>query len=71
MFTCYFVSHTLFFVGLPGTCIVVMVVVVIRVVVVSSSMDSGDTGFLTPIWLAVEELKAVVSSPGEITVAVD
>lgn len=48
-----------------------MVVVVIRVVVVSSSMDSGDTGFLTPIWLAVEELKAVVSSPGEITVAVD
>lgn len=48
-----------------------MVVVVIRVVVVSSSMDSGDMGFLTPIWLAVEELKAVVSSPGEITVAVD
>lgn len=60
-----------FLCGIPGTCIVVMVVVVIRVVVVSSSMDSGDMGFLAPIWLAVEELKAVVSSPGEMTVAVD
>lgn len=60
-----------FLCGIPGTCIVVMVVVVIRVVVVSSSRDSGDMGFLAPIWLAVEELKAVVSSPGEMTVAVD
>lgn len=34
-------------------------------------MDSGDMGFLAPIWLAVEEPKAVVSSPGEMTVAVD
>lgn len=48
-----------------------MVVVVIRVVVVSSSVDSGDRGFLAPLWLAVEELKAVVSSPGEMTVAVE
>lgn len=48
-----------------------MVVVVIRVVVVSSSMDSGDMGVLAPVWLAAEELKAVVSSPGEMTVAVD
>lgn len=47
---------------------VVMVVVVIRVVVVSSSVDMG---FLAPVWLAAEELKAVVSSPGEMTVAVD
>lgn len=43
----------------------------IRVVVVSSSMDSGDMGFLAPVWLAAEELRAVVSSPGEMTVAVD
>lgn len=54
--------------AIPGTCIVVMVVVVIRVVVVSSSMDSGDMGFLALVWLAAEELRAVVSSPGEITV---
>lgn len=64
-------THVQFSLGIPGTCIVVMVVVVIRVVVVSSSMDSGDRGFLVPVWLAAEELKAVVSSPGEMTVAVD
>lgn len=53
-------------------CIVVMVVVVIRVVVVSSSMGSGDMVFLDPFWLAAEEeLKAVVSSPGDMAVAVD
>lgn len=57
---------------LPGMCIVVMVVVVIRVVVVSSSMGSGDMVFLDPVWLAAEEeLKAVVSSPGDMAVAVD
>lgn len=56
----------------PGMCIVVMVVVVIRVVVVSSSMGSEDMVFLDPVWLAAdEELKAVVSSPGDMTVAVD
>lgn len=53
-------------------CIVVMVVVVIRVVVVSSSMGSEDMVFLDPILLgAEEELKAVVSSPGDMAVAVD
>lgn len=53
-------------------CIVVIVVVVIRVVVVSSSMGSEDMVFLDPVWLAAEgELKAVVSSPGDMTVAVD
>lgn len=56
----------------PGTCIVVIVVVVIRVVVVSSSMGSEDMVFLGPILLAAEEeLKAVVSSPGDMAVAVD
>lgn len=56
----------------PGICIVVIVVVVIRVVVVSSSMGSEDMVFLDPVWLAAEEeLKAVVSSPGDMTVAVD
>lgn len=56
----------------PGMCIVVMVVVVIRVVVVSSSMGSEDMVFLDPIWLPAEEdLKAVVSSPGDMAVAVD
>lgn len=56
----------------PGMCIVVIVVVVIRVVVVSSSMGSEDMVFLDPFWLAAaEELKAVVSSPGDMTVAVD
>lgn len=55
---------------IPGMCIVVMVVVVIRVVVVSSSMGSKDMVFLDPGWLAAEdELKAVVSSPGEMAVA--
>lgn len=53
-------------------CIVVMVVVVIRVVVVSSSTGSEDMVFLDPVWLAAEEeVKAVVSSPGDMTVAVD
>lgn len=57
---------------IPGMCIVVMVVVVIRVVVVSSSMGSKDMVFLDPAWLAAEEeLKAVVSSPGDMTVAAD
>ncbi len=56
----------------PGMCIVVMVVVVIRVVVVSSSMGTEDMVFLDPVWLAAdEELKAVVSSPGDMTVAAD
>lgn len=56
----------------PGMCIVVIVVVVIRVVVVSSSMGSEDMVFLDPGWLAAEEeLKAVVSSPGDMAVAVD
>lgn len=53
-------------------CIVVIVVVVIRVVVVSSSMGSEDMVFLDPVLLAAEEeLKAVVSSPGDMAVAVD
>lgn len=57
---------------IPGMCIVVMVVVVIKVVVVSSSMGSEDMVFLDPVWLAAEEeLRAVVSSPGDMTVAVD
>lgn len=57
---------------IPGMCIVVMVVVVISVVVVSSSMGSRDMVFLDPAWPAAEdELKAVVSSPGEMTVAAD
>lgn len=56
----------------PGICIVVMVVVVISVVVVSSSMGSEDMVFLEPVLLAAEEeLKAVVSSPGDMAVAVD
>lgn len=57
---------------IPGTCMVVIVVVVIRVVVVSSSMGSDDMVFLGPLWPAAEgEPKAVVSSPGDMTVAVD
>lgn len=57
---------------IPGTCIVVIVVVVISVVVVSSSMGSEDMVFLGPVWPAAEgELRAVVSSPGDMTVAVD
>lgn len=56
----------------PGMCMVVIVVVVMRVVVVSSSMGSEDMIFLDLGWLAAEEeLKAVVSSPGDMTVAVD
>lgn len=55
----------------PGMCIVVIVVVVIRVVVVSSSTGKEDMVFLDPVWLAAEERKAVVSSPGDMTVAVD
>lgn len=56
----------------PGMCIVVMVVVVIRVVVVSSSMGSKDMPFLGPVWLEADtELRAVVSSPGDMTVAAD
>lgn len=51
---------------------VVIVVVVISVVVVSSSMGSDDMVFLTPLCPAAEgEPKAVVSSPGEMAVAVD
>lgn len=51
---------------------VVMVVVVISVVVVSSSIGSDDIVFLGPPWPAAEgEPKAVVSRPGEMTVAVD
>lgn len=58
--------------GIPGMCIVVMVVVVIRVVVVSSSTGSEDMAFLDPFRLAAEEeLKAVVRSPGDMTVAVE
>lgn len=57
---------------IPGMCIVVIVVVVIRVVVVSSSMGSKEMVLLDPVLLAAEEeLKAVVSSPGDMTVAVD
>lgn len=51
---------------------VVMVVVVIRVVVVSSSTGSEDIVFLDPACPAAEEeLKAVVSRPGDRAVAVD
>lgn len=52
-------------------CIVVIVVVVIRVVVVSSSTGGDVTMLLEPDWLTADaEVNAVVSTPGDMTVAV-
>lgn len=47
-----------------------MVVVVISVVVVSSSTGTEDMVLLSPICLAAED-EVVVSSPGDMAVAVD